>query len=301
MNPLQRDKQAALLQLAPYIRRAYNHRIENPGRLRSRIIFDYELLYLERGWLKVRIGARYHHLTAGEILLIKPGVEHEFLETSAECWMPHLHFDPVYQPDSAQVPINFKPLEECNEEERSWIREDILGTQLGLPDIIRIPNHAEIAVTLHHLIHLYERQEIMSLLKQKALALQLIHLLLKGLDDDHGPVRQQHRQSLRAVADLIIARFNETLPMKELARTAMLSEYHFTRLFKVSYGVTPHQFQLRQRIERAKELMRYSSLPLSEIAEHVGYSSIHAFSKAFKQHEAIPPGKYMRTHLNKKS
>ncbi|MER8124624.1 helix-turn-helix transcriptional regulator, partial [Acinetobacter baumannii] len=81
-----------------------------------------------------------------------------------------------------------------------------------------------------------------------------------------------------------------------LAKIATLSVFHFSRLFKQRYGITPHQFQLRYRIERAKELMAYTPLSLTAISEKVGYGSLFAFSKAFKQMTGLSPRRFMQTY-----
>jgi AraC-like DNA-binding protein len=74
--------------------------------------------------------------------------------------------------------------------------------------------------------------------------------------------------------------------------------FHFSRIFKQTFDLTPHQFQIRYRMEKAKELMIFHRLSLSTIAEKVGYSNIYSFSKAFKQVEGMSPRQFMRSHSN---
>lgn len=293
MEALSISKKSLLLTLSPNVRRAWNHR-ESEMRLKSRIIFDYELLYLEKGGLTVRIDNVIHTIKPGDIVLFKPGKEHEFLESSGECWMPHIHFDALNEEDFEEVPINFKSRSECSEQEARWIREDVLGNILQIPDVIRIENHGEVVKTLQQLIHAYERRDLDYYILQKSLVLKLLYLIIKGLEASESTHLRAHHKSLDAVATLIMDRFDQTILLEDLSKTATLSVFHFSRLFKQKYGLTPHQFQMRYRIEKAKELMIYSPLSVSSVAEKVGYGSVYAFSKAFKQIEGISPRKFIQ-------
>lgn len=281
-------------QLSPHVRRAWNHRAPEM-RLKSRIIFDYELLYLEKGALQIRISDTIHTVNPGDMMLFKPGVEHEFLQSEGECWMPHIHFDAMYGVDFEEVPINYKSLRECTEQEKALIREDVLGEALQIPDVIRIPNHSEVLKVLQKLIYAYERRDLDFAILQKALVLQLLYLITKGLQETSSAGISLHNKSLDAVATHIMEHYSDTIRLDELSKMATLSVFHFSRLFKQKYGLTPHQFQMRHRIEKAKELLIYSPLTITSIAEKVGYGSVFAFSKAFKQVEGVSPRNFVLT------
>ncbi|MDU2243313.1 MAG: AraC family transcriptional regulator, partial [Paenibacillus sp.] len=94
----------------------------------------------------------------------------------------------------------------------------------------------------------------------------------------------------------IMEHYNETVPLEALSKIACLSVFHFSRIFKQTFDLTPHQFQIRYRIEKSKELMMFNRLSLSTIAEKVGYGNVYSFSKAFKQTEGMSPRQFMRTN-----
>jgi len=296
MNSTSKRDPNLLMQFSPNVRRAWNHRVSKML-LKPRIIFDYELLYVEKGELSIRIDKDFHTMVTGDIVLFKPGKEHEILGSTGECWMPHIHFDLLYYEDFEDVPINFKTLKECSEGELRLIRPDILGTALRLPDVIRISNHAEIYNTIMRLIHAYDRRDPGFAILQKSLLLHIIYHLEKGLDAKMHTHLTLHQKALEQVVTHIVEHYNETIPLDDLSRIACLSVYHFSRLFKEKYSLSPHQFQIRHRIEKAKELMSYSRLSLTSIAEKIGYGSLYAFSKAFKQAEGVSPRQFVRTFL----
>ncbi|KAF9123289.1 hypothetical protein BGX30_001527 [Mortierella sp. GBA39] len=135
-------------------------------------------------------------------------------------------------------------------------------------------------------------------LLQKSLVLDILYLVIKGLKAaGHGRL-SLHQAAMERAVTHIMEHYDTVIRLEDLSKTACLSLYHFSRVFKQTYDVSPHQFQIRYRMERAKELMMYSRLSLSAIAEQVGYSSIYAFSKAFKSACGISPKKYMSTHAS---
>lgn len=81
------------------------------------------------------------------------------------------------------------------------------------------------------------------------------------------------RTTLRQVIEYIHAHLDQELGLAELAAIAHLSPYYFTRLFKQSTGVTPHQFVIRCRVERAKALLLAGKGSIAEIAQQVGFAN----------------------------
>ncbi|WXL24517.1 AraC family transcriptional regulator [Ectopseudomonas mendocina] len=79
------------------------------------------------------------------------------------------------------------------------------------------------------------------------------------------------------------------ISVAELAHTACLSPSHFHALFKDSLGLTPHQYLLKARLDRASQLLRESSLPLIRIAEECGFSSQSALTTAMRRYLGLTP------------
>ncbi|HSC84292.1 MAG TPA: AraC family transcriptional regulator [Pseudomonas sp.] len=75
----------------------------------------------------------------------------------------------------------------------------------------------------------------------------------------------------------------------ELAQVACLSPSHFHAQFKDSLGLTPHQYLLKTRLDRAARLLRESSLPLVQIAEECGFSSQSALTTAMRRYLGLTP------------
>jgi AraC family transcriptional regulator len=97
---------------------------------------------------------------------------------------------------------------------------------------------------------------------------------------------------LRRVIDYINANLQGTLTLVELARIAKLSPHHFATAFKASVGISPHQYVIRLRIERARDMLRRRHETISEIAYAVGFSSQSHLSANFRRETGITPRKF---------
>jgi AraC-like DNA-binding protein len=86
---------------------------------------------------------------------------------------------------------------------------------------------------------------------------------------------------LRRARDYADRSYTRSLTLGELAGVASLSKYHFLRLFKSTYGVTPMEYVSRRRIERAQDLLRATNLTVTEVCMAVGFSSLGSFSNRF--------------------
>jgi AraC family transcriptional regulator len=89
-------------------------------------------------------------------------------------------------------------------------------------------------------------------------------------------------------------RLSEDISLDELAAEARLSPFHFARMFKQSVGVPPRAYLTRLRIEKACELLEQTDLPVTEIAQEVGYSSNQVLARVFIKHQHMSPTDYRR-------
>ncbi|AFY93292.1 helix-turn-helix domain-containing protein [Chamaesiphon minutus] len=87
---------------------------------------------------------------------------------------------------------------------------------------------------------------------------------------------------LTLITNYINSHLDLDLKLTELSSIAQISPYHFLRLFKKSVGITPHQYILQQRIDRAKYLLESSNLDISEIAFRVGFCDSSHLTRCFK-------------------
>ncbi|TVT39333.1 helix-turn-helix transcriptional regulator [Hymenobacter setariae] len=96
---------------------------------------------------------------------------------------------------------------------------------------------------------------------------------------------------LRQLTAYIQDRLAEPLTLQELAAVACLSPYHFCRVFKRTTGLSPNQYVITQRIQRAQQLMHLGQ-PTAQVALAVGYEDPRHFARLFRRHVGCTPAAY---------
>ena len=94
---------------------------------------------------------------------------------------------------------------------------------------------------------------------------------------------------IRRAVELMHARLDDDLSLKEIAAASYLSPFHFSRLFKKLTGATPHAYLAGQRVARARLLLAETDLSVTQISSRVGYTSPSHFTKAFRQATGLTP------------
>jgi AraC family transcriptional regulator len=97
---------------------------------------------------------------------------------------------------------------------------------------------------------------------------------------------------LTLIKDYINTHLDLDLKLTELSLIVQISPYHFLRLFKKSLGITPHQYILQQRIDRAKYLLASSNLDIAEIAFRVGFCDASHLNRCFKNSLGMTPSQW---------
>jgi AraC family transcriptional regulator len=101
---------------------------------------------------------------------------------------------------------------------------------------------------------------------------------------------------LRRVVEFMHANMDKQIGLKDLADCAGLSLSHFSFQFRASTNQSPHQYMLRLRVERSKELLTDSRLSVLDVGLEVGFRNQQHFATVFRNSVGVPPSVY-RTQL----
>ncbi|MEV5025679.1 AraC family transcriptional regulator [Paenibacillus sp. LPE1-1-1.1] len=282
--------------LSPYVRVAWDSIIDPPFVISERVIYDYELLYVKEGDIKVTVEDQVYYGIPGDIFLFKPMQAHSIqLMNNRRLHQPHIHFDLYYQPDSPTVKVSYKPLKAMNEKERESFREDITPLMDSpLPNHIRLNRPIVIEKLIFDIIFELERKFPYHEIASKGLFVQLWIQLLREIHWQNNAHLLSKWEQLDRVKNYISHHTDYEITLDELSDLANLSKYYLCRLFKKAYGMTPIQYHVAIRLEKAKQMIQFTNLPLSHIAEKLGFQSIYAFSRAFRKVENVAPSFYRK-------
>jgi AraC family transcriptional regulator len=96
------------------------------------------------------------------------------------------------------------------------------------------------------------------------------------------------------ISEYINAHIDQDIKLADLAKLAGISQFHFGRLFKQSMGISPHQYLLQQRVERAKQLLKSSEFAIADIALLCGFNSQSHLGKYFREVTGMTPSNYRK-------
>jgi len=106
-------------------------------------------------------------------------------------------------------------------------------------------------------------------------------------------IEESNRRMLRA-RDAMDRGYADPLDIQALARIAFVSEAHFIRTFRATFGETPHRYLQRRRVERAMFLLRQTDRSVTDVCFDVGFTSLGTFSRTFSAIVRKSPSEYRR-------
>lgn len=123
-----------------------------------------------------------------------------------------------------------------------------------------------------------------------------VGMIEKVVDDKLVQVNSQSSspEPIREAIDFIKHHLQSDLTLKEVAEFVHLNPSYFSALFKEHTAITFSEYVTRRRIQRAKELLISTNLPITEIAEESGYKTAKYFIKIFKELEGVTPSVYRK-------
>lgn len=138
-----------------------------------------------------------------------------------------------------------------------------------------------------------EKKETASKLYSESLAHTLMFHLIKNYTNAVVQAKQflggLSGNKLRRVTDFINDNLEQDLTLTEIATVADLSHFHFARAFRKTMGVTPQQYITNRRIEKAKELLAKSNLPIVEVGFQTGFKNQSHFTTLFRKFTSLTP------------
>ena len=98
-----------------------------------------------------------------------------------------------------------------------------------------------------------------------------------------------------AIRRYIDLHFKEALTLEQLAEEAHMNKFYLSHAFKREYGVSPINYMITRRIEESKYLLAETDLPMSQISQLLGFSSLSYFSQVFRRSQNTTPMEYRKS------
>jgi AraC-like DNA-binding protein len=279
--------------LSPYVRYAAAP-VRGAWTSGRRILRDYLLFLVESGSGRIILEGQEIPLCAGGWYWVPPGKE-VILEGFAppDMLVPYVHFDVIYNARYANLPVTEPGF--MDRKHPSIQLNLFAGPPICLQGKVSPRVFAEAKEQLHELIQIYNSHPRFFRIETSALLLRLIVNFATG-----AGYESSEDAAVEQIEKLFEKSKSRNYTLKELGRITGYNPLYVGRLFERQKGLSPKQFQLRSRINRAKDLILHSTLTFTAIAEECGFDSLATFSRAFRRFEKVSPSEYMHGPLNGK-
>lgn len=287
-----RQRKAPFKEWSPSIHYAQFQRMPT-GSLAERRIYDFELLYVSQGEAATTMLEQRYTLTAGQLIFLPSGVLHQNEAVSKpDTRFLGIHFD-FFDELDIQTEADMIVNEAQVQAERfayEAIPEDF---QPLSQDPVYTPTLACVQL-MEQLVHEFTMRPIGYELACKALMLNILSHLLRLQHARSRSLVSQHDGKLLELIENIERTPEEPWSNAIIANRLDLSIDHAAKLFKQLAGLPPNEFVHTVRHREARRLLRETDLPIERIAERIGYSSIHYFSRLFRRAEGISATEYRK-------
>lgn len=266
----------------PYIRLATPSVILSGHNIARRIIYDYELIYLERGAFTFTYADRQYQCKSGDVIFIRPGIPHSFILDKGEISQPHVHFDITHRPQSENIPISFKDFSAMNDDEKGLIHKDYFCDYSPTP-VMSVRDKDSFLKVFYKIIS----KETPPLLK-KALMIETLSSIIEdnfpSLLEDQAPSNVVYQ-----IKDYLDAGNGLEMSLDDFAKCFFHSKFYLDKKFKQTFKIGLIEYRNKKRLALASKLLK--TLSVTEVSNTLGYQSIYAFSRAYKNHFGVSPKK----------
>lgn len=258
--------------IRPFIRLA--HHQTGPMNIRERVIFDHEFVLILNGTGEFNFSGKRVPFAPHDLFFIPPFVPHAIRSTTGGGHLAvHFDFAPGV-PTAGRALMRRTPYE------------------VRFPEGLALPRRTALVVSdrveqeFAALVEAWQNGGNVGELEAAAALLRILASLLR---------REKARAGARGKARIekALALLKDApVPVTQLARATGLSVSHFNREFREWTGYSPVEYQRRQRVARARELLADVTLSIKEIAARVGFDDPYHFSRVFRQVDGLAPSQY---------
>jgi AraC-like DNA-binding protein len=258
-------------------------------RLRERYVYDYELelIFFSEG--SMVIGDQTYPVRQGDVVFRKPGQYTQGIMPYS-CYFISVDLIGNTGKDPSSYDIYKK------QDYQDFFINPIIES---IPTVFHPPHPEKYQFIFDSILKEYIASSPGTELILKSYVLNLLYMLyqdcINPLINKTVPL-SPHYGTIKKVIEFIDENIEKKILLNDLAGLTNLSPNHFHKVFSETMGVTPNLFITKLRLDRAKDLLIRTDLPISDISAKCGFDNIPYFSYLFKKQIRLSPGEFRRKH-----
>lgn len=123
---------------------------------------------------------------------------------------------------------------------------------------------------------------------------QILYKISQLLKNSAGSAEPETNECVNAASSYMNMNYHKKIIIKDMAENSGLSVSRFIQIFRVSTGITPKEYLMNVRLDKACEFLRYTNLTVKEIASMTGFEDQLYFSRVFRKHRKYSPSEYRK-------
>ena len=272
--------------LSPYIRRTWYSTLKAPWHIKTRVLVDYEIIYVAKGSAIVTVEGVAYRVKKRDVIFIPPGVKHSILVDTEDFVQPHVHFDPIYTEQSPKRKVSFSCLENMSEEQRTLMQANIFK-EYSIPYVFQPREVSRFEKYLFDMIEARNTNREHNTVLCKAKMLMLLRLILKQFvkasDNDNSSGIYDE------VKSYIDNNYDQIITLDYLEKQFCINKFTLMRRFKNIYGINVITYYNDKRLEFAKQRLEKSEQSITQIAHELSFTDVYSFSRFFKNRVGVSP------------
>lgn len=267
-------------EIRPFVRYVQRLSINDNIRFLNSVAYDNRLFYIAEGSGIIRVGEQVYHVKSGVLMLWRAGASYDLTcEEGQSYTMLGCNFDFTQKSSVKSAPV---PPDRAELFDKNEILDPCLLDMEMFNRTIHLENMQHIEHMLRTMKHEYDRQRILAEDRLSAmLLLVLADIAQTMLLRDSKIARSDSR--VEEILQYIKEHYHEELSNQMLGRLFNFHPNYLNRLMVAHTGLSLRKYLLRFRINRAVDLLQTTDMPVSEIAERVGFKDYNHFLKYFKK------------------
>ncbi len=248
----------------------------------------YEMVYMKKGNAIFEIAGYQAVLGPNDIVIIKPNQPHKFIvksESGCEFIVLSFKFQSHLDSEFSEVSL---------EDFLNFVSSGESGAFIQL----KVSQKNDIITLLNRILKEKESKEIGSGFLNYLLIMELFVLISRALKMEwENSIKDKSlklKELIHISVNYINNNFERDISLGDIAKFVFLSSSYFIRAFKEEMGISPINYLLKVRVERAKELLADTDLKISDIALNVGFSNQQRFNEIFKKYAGMTPLHYRK-------
>lgn len=258
-------------------------------RLKGRYVYDYELEFFVYSNGGMMIDDKEYTISKGDVVFRRPG---QFTQgiMPYSCYM--ICIDMLGNTGKDSQTYDFIKEQKFQNNYSNPLLD-------GIPSVFKPSNYHKYQELFDLVLKEFINQREYSAILLKSTVLRIIYEICSDVKNpfiNNENINSPHYMAVKRAKDFIDSNLKQKITLGTLASIVNLSPTYFHKIFTDTLGITPTEYITNARIDKAKELLVKTSLPVYEIAIDCGYENIPYFSYTFKNRTGIAPGEFRKRH-----